>query len=190
MSRTRIAVALLTLSFVAGVQLLTSEGFTEVAAVPVKGDVPTNGFGSTTRPDGTPVKLGDRTTPVEGLQRSLAYLQQAETGLRSCVTVPLHQAEYDVYLDFAYQYGIPTLCASSIAAHLNAKRYEQACHALLAYRYMTSSTPVAGWDVIKRGSSGTPTRWGFDCSTPGNKVCAGVWTRQQARHERCMEAQQ
>jgi hypothetical protein len=32
-------------------------------------------------------------------------------------------------------------------------------------------------------------RWRFDCSTPGNKVCRGVWTRQQARHAACMEAQ-
>ncbi len=29
----------------------------------------------------------------------------------------------------------------------------------------------------------------FDCSAPGNKVCRGVWTRQQARHAACMEAQ-
>jgi len=189
MTRARIAVALLTLSFIAGVRLLADEDYVEVATIPVKGDVPTNGFGSTTQLDGTPVQLGDRTTPVKALQRSLAYMQEAEASFRSCVTVPLHQAEYDVYIDFAYQYGMPTLCASSIVEHLNAQRYEQACNALLAYRYMTSATPIAGWTVIKRDSAGAPARWGFDCSAPGNKVCSGVWTRQQARHQRCMEAQ-
>ena len=30
---------------------------------------------------------------------------------------------------------------------------------------------------------------GYDCSTPGNKRCAGVWTRQLERYETCMELQ-
>ena len=29
--------------------------------------------------------------------------------------------------------------------------------------------------------------WKQDCSYPGNRVCAGVWTRQIKRYDRCME---
>lgn len=187
--RARTAVGLLTLSAGALVHLAVSEGWAEVATIPVKGDVPTNGFGSTRQLDGTPVKLGDRTTPVEALQRSLAYMQTAEAAFRRCVDVPLYQAEFDLYLDFAYQYGMPTLCASPIAGHLRAQRYDQACDALLEYRFMTSPTPHDGWEVSGRDGAGHPTRWRFDCATPGNKVCAGVWTRQQRRHQQCKAAQ-
>ncbi|MDH0866446.1 lysozyme [Mitsuaria sp. GD03876] len=189
MSRARIAIALLTFSAAAFVHLAVSENYVEVATVPVKGDVPTNGFGSTRQLDGSPVKLGDRTTPVAALQRSLAYMQTAEVSFRRCVDVPLHQAEFDLYLDFAYQYGMPTLCASPIVGHLRALRYDQACDALLEFRFMTSPIEHDGWEVSRRDSAGRPTRWKFDCATPGNKVCAGVWTRQQRRHQQCKAAQ-
>ena len=189
MSRARTAIALLTFSAGALVHLAVSENYVEVATVPIKGDVPTNGFGSTKRLDGTPVQLGDRTTPVEALQRSLAHMQTAEAGFRRCVDVPLYQAEFDLYLDFAYQYGMPTLCASSIASNLRALRYDQACDALLEYRYMSSPTPHDGWEIARRDATGRPTRWRFDCATPGNGVCAGVWTRQQRRHQQCKAAQ-
>lgn len=190
MSRARIAIASLTLSAAALVGLASREGYTEQAVVPVKGDVPTMGFGSTTHEDGQAVQMGDRTTPVKALQRTLAYTQQAEAGFKTCVDVPLHQGEFDLYLDFAYQYGMPTLCGSAIAAHLRAQRYAQACAALLDFRFMSSPTPQPGWEVSKRDAAGRPTRWRFDCSTPGNRVCMGVWTRQQARHRQCMELQQ
>ncbi|PZP30434.1 MAG: lysozyme [Roseateles depolymerans] len=189
MSRVRIAIGSLTLSAAALVGLATQEGYTSEAVVPVKGDVPTVGFGSTTHEDGRAVQMGDKTTPVKALQRTLAYTQKAEAGFRACIDVPLTQGEFDVYLDFAYQYGMPTLCASSIATHLRAQRYEQACAALQAYRFMSDDQPHPGWEVAQRDSTGRPIRWRFDCSTPGNKLCAGVWTRQQRRHARCMAEQ-
>ena len=43
----RYAVASLTLSAAAFVSLLVSEGYTDKAIIPVKGDVPTYGFGTT-----------------------------------------------------------------------------------------------------------------------------------------------
>ncbi|WP_269633144.1 glycoside hydrolase family protein [Pelomonas sp. BJYL3] len=189
MSRMRVAIGSLTLSAAALVGLAANEGYSEQAAIPVKGDVPTMGFGSTTHEDGRAVQLGDRTTPVKALQRTLAYTQKAEAGFKACIDVPLHQGEFDLYLDFAYQYGMPTLCSSTIAEHLRAQRYVQACGALLDYRFMTSPVPHEGWEVTKRDDKGRPVRWSFDCSTPGNKICRGVWTRQQERHQKCMEMQ-
>lgn len=190
MSRARIAMAALSLSASGLVGIAAREWYTEQAVIPVKGDVPTLGFGSTTHEDGRAVQLGDRTTPVKALQRTLAYTLQAEAGFRACIDVPLHQGEFDLYLDFAYQYGMPTLCGSAIATNLRAQRYPQACGALLDFHFMTSPTPHEGWEIYKRDAAGRPTRWRFDCSAPGNKVCRGVWTRQQARHQQCMELQQ
>ena len=62
--------------------------------------------------------------------------------------------------------------------------------ALLGYRFMTSPKREGpGWEPYQWDAAGRPKRWRYDCSTPGNKVCRGVWTRQQARHAACMEAQ-
>jgi len=166
MSKLRVAIGSLTLSAAALVGLAVKEGYTDQAVIPVKGDVPTVGFGSTTRADGSPVKMGDRTTPVQALQRTLAYTQQAEAGFKHCVRAPLHQAEFDLYLDFSYQFGMGWTCRS-IAPLLNAGDYVGACNKLLEFRRVN----------------------GFDCSTPGNRVCAGVWTRQLERHAKCMAAQ-
>nr|WP_307742537.1 glycoside hydrolase family protein [Massilia varians] len=156
------------MSAVAFVGILTGEDYTETAVIPTKNDRPTVGFGSTFKEDGTPVKMGDRITPVRAVQRAAAHLSKEEGAFRASLPgVALHQAEYDLYVDWVYQYGIGAWRASSMRRELIAGRYPQACAALLLYK--------------KSG--------GYDCSIPGNKVCAGVWTRQLERHRKCMEAQ-
>ena len=65
MRRPRTAVAALGLSAAALVGLVLREGYSDRAIIPVKGDVPTLGFGSTTRADGSLVRLGDTTTPPQ-----------------------------------------------------------------------------------------------------------------------------
>lgn len=167
----RIAVGALTLSFAAGVALLSDEGFTDKAVIPVKGDVPTVAFGMTERPDGSPVRMGDTATPVEGLKRSAAYLARAESRVKACLTAPLHQVEYDTMLDFSYQYGQARLCNSDIVKKANAGDYIGSCNAYLDYRFVK----------------------GYDCSTTlngqRNKVCWGVWLRSKERHDKCMGVQ-
>lgn len=160
----RIAVGALSLSAVAFAGLVAHEGWTEKAMIPTKGDRPTVGFGSTFREDGSPVQMGDTIQPVQAIKRSLAHIQKDELGIKGCVKAPLTQAEYDLMVDFAYQYGVPTLCKSSIVRRSNAGDYEGSCRAYLLYRF-----------------SG-----GFDCSIPGNRRCAGVWSRQLERHSTCM----
>jgi lysozyme len=163
-TKARIAVAALSLSASALVGLAAHEGWVTTAMIPTKGDRPTVGFGSTFREDGSPVQMGDTIQPVQALKRSLGHIQKDELGIKACVTAPLTQAEYDLMVDFAYQYGVPTLCKSSIVRRANAGDYEGSCRAYLLYKY-----------------SG-----GYDCSTPGNRRCAGVWTRQQERYSTCM----
>jgi len=165
----RVLVAALSLSAAGFVGLATKEGYTDKAIVPTQGDRPTLGFGSTFHEDGTPVKLGEVTSPVRALVKAQAHLSAEEAKFRDSLPgVALSQAEYDVYMDFVYQYGNTAWAKSSMRTHLLAGRYEPACNALLLYKYSA----------------------GYDCSTPGNKRCAGVWTRQQQRHAQCMAAVQ
>lgn len=166
--RQRIAVALLSLSAAGFAAWQASEGYTPVAMIPTKGDVPTVGHGSTRYEDGSPVRMGDTITPAraEILARNLN--SQAEKQFAASLPgVKLNQVEFDLYMDFVGQYGIGAWRSGSPRRDLLDGNYAQACHDLLKYRFAA----------------------GFDCSTPGNKRCAGVWTRQLERHAKCMDAQ-
>lgn len=171
MIRQRIAIAALSLSAVGFAGIAVNEHYTDTAVIPTKNDRPTVGLGSTFRDDGAPVQLGDKITPIQAIVRSVNHIAKDEAGLKRCVTAPLSQAEYDTLIDFAYQYGVPTTCASSMVRHANAGRYRDACNAYTLYRF-----------------SG-----GYDCSTTingqPNKRCWGVWARSQERRVRCLSVQ-
>lgn len=168
MRRARTAVGGLVLSAAAFVAILTSESYTDRAVIPTKNDRPTVGFGSTFDEAGRPVRMGDSITPVRAVRLAAAHLSKEEAAFRASLPgVALHQAEYDVYVDWVYQYGTGAWVKSSMRRELLAGRYPQACNALLLYK-----------------RSG-----GYDCSIPGNRICAGVWKRQIERHHKCMEAQ-
>ena len=162
----RTAIGALSVSAAAFVALIAHEGWTEKAVIPVKGDVPTVGPGLTKRPDGSPVQMGDTIKPVEGVKRSLAHIQKDEGAVKRCVTAPLHQREYDLMVDFAYQYGSAALCSSSIVRLANAGDYAGSCKAYERFRFVA----------------------GRDCSVRSNG-CYGVWTRSQERAQKCMEVQ-
>ena len=150
----------LALSAAGFVGITINEGYTDKAIPdPVLGTkVPTIGFGTTGG-----VKMGDTTTPPQALARALVDVQGYESALKGCVKVPLHQYEYDAYVDLAYNIGPGAFCGSTLVKRLNAQDYAGACDAILMWRR-------AG-DV--------------DCSTPGNKVCAGLWQRRQRLHRQC-----
>lgn len=122
MSIKRIGIAGLCLSAAGFVAILIDEGYTDHAVIPVKGDVPTLGFGTT---DG--VKLGDKTTPPKAAARALTDVAKYEGALKRCVKVPLHQYEYDVYVNHAYNVGAKKFCDSTIVVKLNAYDYAGAC---------------------------------------------------------------
>ena len=166
--RQRIAVGLLTVSLAGFGAWKASEGFTDTAVIPTKGDVPTIGHGSTRYEDGKPVKMGDTITRprAELLARNL-MTQDERQFAASLPGVKLHQVEFDLYMDFTGQYGIGNWRSSSMRRDLIAGEYARACTDLLKYRYAA----------------------GFDCSTPGNKRCWGVWSRQLERHAKCKDVQ-
>ena len=178
-SRNRVLATALTLSLAGFAGWKANEGFTEVAMIPTQGDVPTIGYGSTRYEDGTPVTLED--PPItEQRAEQLARNLHSEEEARFRASIPgvyLYQEEYDLYLDFTGQYGIGNWRQSSMRRHLLATvqapvdrqpgYYRAACDALLRYRYAA----------------------GYDCSTPGNRRCPGVWTRQKKRHAKCVAEQ-
>lgn len=183
-------VATLTLSAAGFIGIVASEGYTDRAVVPTQGDRPTLGFGSTFRENGAPVKMGDTTTPVNALKTAAAHITKEEARFRASLPgVQMSQEEYDTWMDFVYQFGTGNWYKSRMRSELLAGDNRAACEALLDYRKITSSRQEGpGWVVARRDPQGRPVRWEFDCSTPGNKVCRGVWTRQQARHAKCLQA--
>lgn len=156
----RKTVAALTLSAAALVGIVLHEGYADRAVIPVKGDVPTIGFGTTSG-----VKMGDTTTPPKALERALADVQQFEGALKTCVTVPLAQHEYDALVSFSYNVGSRAFCQSTLVRKLNAEDYAGACAELLRWRFFQ----------------------GKDCALPENaRLCGGLATRRQAEYSQCL----
>lgn len=173
MSRGRQLVAVLVLSAAGFAAWTGSEGFAPAPMIPTQGDVPTIGYGSTRYEDGAPVRLADPPiTRERALQLARNLHSQEEGRFRASLPgVRLYQDEYDLYLDFVGQYGIGNWRKpKSPRTALLRGDYAGACEALLSWRYQA----------------------GRDCSLPsswGPRCCRGVWTRQQARHARCLAAQ-
>ena len=165
----RIVVAALSLSAAAFIGIATSESYTGTAIIPTRNDRPTVGLGSTFHEDGSPVRMGERITPVRAIQLAGNHVAKEEAKCRASLPgVALAQVEYDLYCgDWIYQYGSGAWAASSMKDDLLVGNYWRACQDLLLYRKAD----------------------GYDCSTPGNKICAGVWTRQLKRYSACMEVQ-
>jgi lysozyme len=173
MRRARSLVAALAVSIAAFGTWQASEGFTDVAVIPTKGDVPTIGHGSTRYEDGSPVKIGDTITRERAavLARNLMSKDERTFAASLPPDARLFPEEYDVYLDFTGQYGIGNWRGSAMRANIIAGDYVAACKAILRYRF------AAGYDC-KTLVNGRP-----------NKRCWGVWIRQKARYDKCMGAQ-
>lgn len=157
----RSLIAILALSAAGLVGIAVDEGYTAKAVPdPVKGTaVPTIGFGTTGG-----VRMGDTTTPVKALERKLSDVQKYEGAIKQCVKVPLHQYEYDAYINLAYNIGPNAFCTSTIVKRLNAQDYPGACNAILMWKRVG--------DV--------------DCSAPDNKTCSGLWERRKRLHSQCL----
>jgi len=127
-NRTRNSLAAIALSATALVGLVTYEGYSEKAVIPVPGDVPTIGFGTTSG-----VQLGDTIDPVTALARVLTDINKFEGALKQCVTVPLAQNEYDSFVSLAYNIGPTAFCSSTLVRLLNAGDYAGACLQILRW---------------------------------------------------------
>lgn len=167
------------------------EGFVSKPMIPTQGDKPTIGYGSTVYEDGTPVKLTDPPiTRERALQIASAHKSKDEKMFQDSLGDTLvTPGEYKLYMDFTYQYGIGAWRSGSPLKALKRGDYVGACNALLDYRNITSTRNEGpGW-VAYQFQNGKSVKWKYDCSTPGNKVCRGVWNRQLERHKTCMREQ-
>lgn len=144
MSNTRLTIAALALSAGAFVGLLQFEGYSDRAIIPVAGDVPTLGFGTS---EG--VKLGDSIDPVRAVNRALIDVSKFEGAARRCIAVPLHQHEYDAYIQLSYNIGPTAFCNSTLARKLNALDYAGACAEILRWDRF-QGRPLAGLTARRR----------------------------------------
>lgn len=144
--KTRLAVAVMAIAgtTVAGIGI--HEGFRSAAYIPVPGDPPTIGFGSTRHEDGRPVKLGDKITPERALRLLTVELEgNIATPLKQCITAPLYDYEWAAYIMLAYNVGPAAVCKSAnknpkdkngkplppepdrLIDLINAQKYAEAC---------------------------------------------------------------
>lgn len=113
--RGRALATVLALSAAGLVAIAHHEGYTERAVIPIPGDVPTLGFGTTQG-----VKLGDRITPQEALSRLLVGVGQAEKAVARCTTLPITSAQFDALVSLTYNIGVGAYCESTLVRRLNA----------------------------------------------------------------------
>lgn len=110
------------------VGIALEEGFTSKAVIPVPGDVPTIGFGTT---EG--VKRGDVITPERALVRLLQDADKFSEGVKKCASVPLYQYEFDAYVSLSYNIGTGAFCNSTLVKKLKTYDYEGACKEILRW---------------------------------------------------------
>lgn len=168
MSKIRLAVASLALTAAGFVTIVSHENYTSQAVIPIPGDRPTYGLGSTFKEDGSPVKMGDTIAPPAAIRLAVAHLAKDEIALKKCIKGSMHLAEWDILQDFAYWRGNTGACKSDVVKYINLGKYTDSCAAYL--------------NLDSRRAAGK------DCSLPHNQ-CRGVWLRAQERHKKCMEAQ-
>ena len=159
------SVAVLTLSAAALVGIIAKEGYTDRAVIPIPGDRPTVGFGSTFKEDGSPVKLGDTITPPKAVRLSVSHITKDEPQLRKCFgyETQLYQWEWDAYVRLEHNVGLAKVCNSSIVPKVQRGDYEAACAAILTFNKAV----------------------GKDCSVRSNG-CYGVWLDRVTTNKMCL----
>lgn len=125
-NRTNVAALVLSASTLVGIAV--HEAYRPEAYIPVPGDVPTVGFGTT---DG--VKLGDKITVERALIRLLADASKFENAVKRCAPVPMYQYEFDAYVSLTYNIGETAFCNSTLVKQLKAGNYAQACEEILRW---------------------------------------------------------
>ena len=166
-NKTKFIVTMLTAISVGGIAYTQSKEGTVLVPYRDSVGVATIGTGTTKYEDGTKVKMTDK--PI-AQKRATELLKNhidkdAKIFNKTLLGIPLSQTEYDLYMDFTYQFGTGAWSSSSMLRNLKQGKYKQACDSLLKWKY-----------VAKR-----------DCSVRSNN-CYGVWVRQVERHSKCIGA--
>ena len=123
----------LVLSVAALASIAGYEGYRSTAYIPVPGDVPTIGHGTTRYEDGSAVKMGDRVTPERAQVLLRNDASTFERAVKRCAPVPMHPHEYDAFVSLAYNIGESAFCKSTLVRKLNAGDYAGACREILKW---------------------------------------------------------
>lgn len=82
---------------------------------------------------GADVRPGDRRTVAECKALLRSDLAKYAAGVEACIRVPLPDARWVAFVDFAYNLGVGAACKSTAVKLLNAGRTREACDYLLKY---------------------------------------------------------
>lgn len=137
-SKIRVVVTSLAVGIAALTSIKVHEGFRDKAYIPVPGDRPTIGYGSTYNLDDSPVKLGQTITRQEADKLFIKTINDVYLkSIKDCIKVPLYQNELDSYLSLTYNIGTSAFCKSTLVRKLNNYDYKGAC------------TEILKWDKFK-----------------------------------------
>ena len=123
----------LTISAMALVAIAAYEGFKKDAYIPVPGDVPTIGHGTTRYESGAPVKMGDTVTRERALELLRDDADEFAQAVRRCAPVPMYQHEFDAFVSLTYNIGEGAFCGSTMVRLLKAGDYAGACKQILRW---------------------------------------------------------
>lgn len=168
-NKTKIAVTMATVISLAGVVFTQSQEGTVLKPYYDSGNVATIGTGTTVYPNGQKVKITDLPITMKQATEYLKFHMNKDAKIfnKTLIGIPLSQTEYNLYMDFTYQFGTGAWSQSSMLKNLKAGKYVNACKSLEAWR-----------KVRIRGEL-------RDCRIRSSN-CYGVWKRQALRIEKCM----
>lgn len=161
----RTQVAALSVSAAALVGFAVHEGYTDRAVQPLPGDKWTQGFGSTTREDNSPVKPQDKTDPVRALVKLHADVDRKSQRVKECLGegTMMYGYEFDAVLSLAYNVGEGAFCKSTMAELFRQGKHEAACNQFMRWTFYQ----------------------GKDCKDPANR-CLGLYTRRMQERQQCL----
>jgi lysozyme len=172
--RTSVAIAALSAAGYGGI--VAYEGWEGTARPPVKGDVPTVGFGSTRHADGRQVRAGETIAPPEAVRLALSHIAKDESRLKACFGPETRIAprEWDAFVSLAYNVGTSAVCASSIPGKLEAGDYAAACRTILDFDQFCTRPKI-------KDAAGK-----LVCPQGAKKRLPGLTRRRAAEYRACM----
>lgn len=161
----RKAIGALVISAAALAGIMTREGFTNHAVIPIPGDVPTYGYGSTIKADGSKVVIGDKITREDAkiLLVDSVNKTYADGIIKCAPDLLVTQYEFDFLVDSAYNLGVNRICKSSIIKKFRNGQYAEGCAVIKEYKYAA----------------------GKDCTVPANR-CGGIPKDRERAYNICI----
>lgn len=100
--------------------------------------IATIGFGTIRYPNGSKVKLGDKTTKSQAKEYKLHDLKEFESTVNTSVKVPLTQNQYDALVSLSYNIGSGAFKNSTLLKKLNSGDYKGAAEQFLVWNKVNS----------------------------------------------------